>query len=184
MKGLVRRECFGYWLNEKGLFGDGAEIGSAQGIFARNILSQWRGKRLFMVDPWEKQNIETYREETNLRANFHDWHQQCLELEQSDHRALCMKMLSIAASRTISDNTLDFAYIDGNHAYGHVLEDMDLWWPKVKIGGIMGGHDFYNNTENGAWVEVEKAVLRWTKEHELAFTVTPCTSWWIEKIHP
>ena len=37
---------------------------------------------------------------------------------------------------------LDFVYIDGNHRYEYVKEDIELYFPKVKIGGVIGGHDF------------------------------------------
>ena len=37
---------------------------------------------------------------------------------------------------------LDFVYIDGNHRYPYVKKDIDLYYPKIKSGGIIGGHDF------------------------------------------
>jgi hypothetical protein len=37
---------------------------------------------------------------------------------------------------------LDGVYIDASHDYKSVLEDIDSWYKHLKIGGIMGGHDY------------------------------------------
>jgi cephalosporin hydroxylase len=55
------------------------------------------------------------------------------------------------------NNSLDFVYIDANHAYNYVVQDIELWYPKVKKGGYLCGHDYidmdwYNDpnfSENG-----------------------------------
>ena len=48
------------------------------------------------------------------------------------------------------DNSLDFVFVDANHEYKFVKQDISLWLPKVKIGGTLAGHDYE--------FEVEKAV--------------------------
>ena len=42
----------------------------------------------------------------------------------------------------LPDNSLDFIYVDARHDYCGVMEDISLYWPKLKPGGIMAGHDF------------------------------------------
>lgn len=37
---------------------------------------------------------------------------------------------------------LDFAFIDGNHEYAYVKQDIELYWPKVCKGGFLSGHDY------------------------------------------
>lgn len=37
---------------------------------------------------------------------------------------------------------LDFAFIDANHEYTYVLQDIELYWPKIKSGGFLCGHDY------------------------------------------
>ena len=48
------------------------------------------------------------------------------------------------AVKFFDDKSLDFVYIDGNHEYSYVMEDLIFWFEKVKINGIMAGHDFGN----------------------------------------
>ena len=182
-RGLINhRESTGFWLNEYGLLGHAVEVGVAKGNFSRTVLSQWKGAKYSMIDPHEAQDIEIYREtQTN---DWNTWKAECLKICEEDKRAELITAYSPAVSDQFKMDSLDFCYIDGNHSYRAVMEDLDAWWPKVKIGGIMGGHDFMTNTDGGAWIEVDKAVERWTKEHGVIFYVTPCSSWWVHKVTP
>lgn len=49
---------------------------------------------------------------------------------------------SHTAAKLIKDKSLDICFIDADHRYFNVLEDIDAWKPKVKPGGILCGHDF------------------------------------------
>ncbi len=178
---LTHRDMLGDYLNRLALLGIGVEVGSAFGQFAGRILATWKGKELYLVDPWQKQEGNEYLENTNQVAPFSDWEFQCQELAKRDARAVLKKGLSVAVAKEFPDYALDFVYIDGNHDFGHVMADLDAWYPKVKIGGLIGGHDFMTNHDSGACCDVDTAVLRWTREHNVPFTVTACTSWWFIK---
>jgi len=54
-----------------------------------------------------------------------------------------LKMLSIAAAVKFKDASLDFVFIDAGHEYDAVKQDILAWYPKVKPGGILAGHDYY-----------------------------------------
>ena len=49
-------------------------------------------------------------------------------------------MTSVDASKIIEDNSIDFIYIDANHI--DVATDLKCWFPKLKEGGIIAGHDY------------------------------------------
>ena len=51
---------------------------------------------------------------------------------------------SIDVAKTVKDGSLDFVYIDGLHDFGSVKQDIAAWWPKVKAGGFIGGHDYHD----------------------------------------
>jgi len=181
MKRINHREAFGFWLNEFGLLGQGAEIGCAHAQFAELVLSQWKGAQYWMIDPWANQSPEVYRERQPEPEHFEQQWQKCLELSQHDSRVKLLRQLSAEAVSSFADAQLDWVYIDANHDYTHVLQDLELWYPKVKIDGIVGGHDYVNRIDNGWFCQVEDALNRWTRERNLSFSVTPCTSWWIYK---
>lgn len=177
---LTHRESFGYWLNENNIIGSGAEIGCAYGHLSRTILSKWKGETLYMVDPWVNLPNDEYREE-HSSVNYEAWYDECVKLSQQDTRIKIVRKRSVEAAQEFQPLSLDWVYIDANHDYGFVMQDMDAWFPKVRVGGIICGHDFYNAKESGHWCGVADAVIRWMGEHNKVFTVTPCSSWWCIK---
>jgi hypothetical protein len=56
------------------------------------------------------------------------------------------RMPSLEAVASYPDNSLDFVFIDADHSYQSVREDIIAWWPKVKNGGIISGHDYQMGT--------------------------------------
>ena len=52
------------------------------------------------------------------------------------------QMSSVKGSKQFEDNYFDFIFIDADHKYKFVIEDMIHWYPKLKIGGIFSGHDW------------------------------------------
>lgn len=53
-----------------------------------------------------------------------------------------MKMSSIEASKQFDDASLDFVFVDASHEYEDVKLDIEHWMPKMKVGGIIAGHDY------------------------------------------
>jgi predicted O-methyltransferase YrrM len=53
-----------------------------------------------------------------------------------------LKLESIQAARLFEDNSIDFVFIDADHDYNAVKADILAWYPKVKKGGIIAGHDY------------------------------------------
>ena len=64
-----------------------------------------------------------------------------------------IRMDSVDASKKYENNSIDFIFIDASHEYEYVKKDIEAWFPKVKINGIIAGHDYKNG-----WVGVDKAV--------------------------
>jgi predicted O-methyltransferase YrrM len=65
-----------------------------------------------------------------------------------------LPQLSTIAARSFPDNSCSFVFLDADHEYSSVKEDLEAWVPKVKPGGIIAGHDY----EDPLWPGVAKAV--------------------------
>lgn len=63
-------------------------------------------------------------------------------------RQIKLGRLSIHTARSanfaafLADESVDMVYVDGDHEYAGVAEDIRLYWPKIKLNGFMGGHDY------------------------------------------
>ena len=71
-------------------------------------------------------------------------------------------MRSSEAAPLFNDGSLDFVYIDANHSYESIKEDLGLWYPKMKTHSIFAGHDFSTQHES-----VIKAVSEFQCPYEL-----------------
>jgi len=75
---------------------------------------------------------------------------------------------SMKAVKRFADESLDFIYIDANHSYGYVKEDIREWSKKVKKGGVVSGHD-YVNEHAGIPFGVKRAVNEWVAENKIPY---------------
>lgn len=132
----MSRQVFPHVLNLRGLTGIGVEVGVCRGEFSECILSQWQGT-LFLVDPYAE--LKEYKEPYDHEANFKEARER---LDKFEDRAVFVRQPSLEAAQGFDDGSLDFVYLDANHEYEHVLKDIEAWYPKVKIGGILAGDDY------------------------------------------
>jgi len=66
-------------------------------------------------------------------------------IQRKDYQHL--RLPSATAAELFNDQSVDAVYIDANHAYDFVKQDIEEWLPKIRPGGILGGHD-YGDTKN------------------------------------
>lgn len=66
---------------------------------------------------------------------------------------------SVSAATLFPDNSLDLVWIDAGHDYESVKSDILAWYPKLKVGKMMLGHDYADPKDpNGGFEELVKAV--------------------------
>jgi hypothetical protein len=49
---------------------------------------------------------------------------------------------SVRAAQLFADESVAFCFIDADHSYESVTADLRAWWPKVRPGGMLAGHDY------------------------------------------
>jgi hypothetical protein len=135
------RDKLPHFLNHLGLVSKGVEVGTFKGRYSRTIVSDWPGK-LYMVDIWRPLSLEEYDDSTNNRNHIDAYSDAMSEVVGYEDRAFMLRMKSVYASEMFDDGSLDFVYIDANHTYEGVTEDIKYWYPKVKSGGLLLGHDY------------------------------------------
>ncbi|MDC7825601.1 class I SAM-dependent methyltransferase [Pseudomonas sp. BLCC-B13] len=120
-----------------------AEVGVWKGDFAAAILSSVPHiETYYMIDPWA--NLPDWNKPFNVAPEIFDE----IYREMESKTAFAANKLKILRGRTkevidaIPDNSLDFAYIDGDHTLRGITLDLIKIWPKIKKGGFIGGDDF------------------------------------------
>lgn len=94
-------------------------------------------------------------------------------IERSEYPYNIHRMSSLELASFFNDNSVDFIYFDTDHSYEHVAKELKLWYPKVKKGGILSGHDYSG--------DVEKAVLEFFTEDVNKVFGHFSYSWVVEK---
>lgn len=138
------RDEFPTLLNELKLAGEGAEIGVQDGLYSEILLQGWRGTLLHSVDPWQACASDQYHDIANVphKEQVEKYLNTLRRLARFGGRSKVLRLTSAEAAPLFRDEALDFVYIDADHQYAAVAEDIRIWFPKVRKGGILGGHDF------------------------------------------
>lgn len=153
-------------------FKEGAEVGVADGRYSEILCEKISGLKLLCVDPFYRPG---HYERTVERLSKYG-----CDIERKT---------SMEAVLDVADGSLDFVFIDGNHSFDFVMEDLIGWGRKVRKGGVLSGHDYYFSRLGT--VQVIPAVNKYCEIHRLQLHLTEwdytghqddrCPCWYIER---
>jgi len=149
----------------------GVEVGVNKGHNASYICNIVQPKLLYLIDPWNN-FFDRASGEVIGEAQY-------LMTKQLLEPFTCCKIIkdySYNAVKTFEDESLDFVYIDSEHSYPAVLQEVRQWYPKVKKGGILSGHDFTDTTP-----QVKNAVIDFCRENRIPQLKNQNEDWWLTK---
>jgi len=148
----------------------GAEIGVYYGDNASDYLRDLDIKKVYLIDPYmihpryDEQRMKEAEKEAHVKLDIHE------------DKIEWVRTTSAEAVKIFDDESLDFVYIDGDHSYEFVCEDMILYYPKVKKGGLFSGHDYRSYAPG-----VIAAVNEFCKKNSLDLHRGGQMDWWIWK---
>jgi len=148
----------------------GVEVGVWKGDLSAMILRKVRPTTLMLVDPWIfdprfSESLFGGGKATQSQADMDAIFQKVrgrFSVEVARGVVSIRRNTSVEAAAATADESVDWVYIDGNHTYEFVLEDLRSWYPKVRPGGLVAGDDY---DRPGAWWGdgVTKAVNEFVK---------------------
>jgi len=121
-----------------------AEVGVGKGEFAAAILSACTSvATYYMLDPWR--HLNDWNKPANVSsAAFAEIYAEAMSrTEFAAARRRVLRGTTLEVIDNIGDQTLDFAYIDGDHTLKGVATDLIAIRPKMRAGGFVAGDDFY-----------------------------------------
>lgn len=161
----------------------GAEVGVCDGRFSQKLCESIPGLKLLCVDAW-KAYSDNSQDGTQKQLD------RCLRItleRLKNYDVTIMMKWSMEAVKEVADESLDFVYIDCNHKFDYVMEDIIGWTRKVRKNGIVSGHDYWNIKDFG----VVPAVDTYVKVHGYKLNIAGANgimngrkfgpSWWFVK---
>lgn len=151
------------------------EIGGGFGGSMLTMFFAKEGNRLITIDPFEPY--------TEIRVRGGKVRKGVTEGDKYKFKSLMMRyhvpvelieLDATTAASKIEDNSCDLIFIDGNHSYQYVVDDLRNYWPKLKLGGELIGHDY-----NMKFPDLIKAVDEFEKEMGLEIRVPENTNLYI-----
>lgn len=141
------------YFNDLG-FNKGAEIGVASGRYSEILCQNNPKLELLCIDIWKKERVYNLAKE-----------------KLAPYNTTIIRKSSLEAAKEVKDESLDFVFIDADHKYESVREDLEEWAKKVKVGGIVAGHDYYvfPYSKNRGVID---AVDEYVKKHNIPLQLT------------
>lgn len=124
----------------------GAEIGVHLGDYSQRIINRASPEKLYLIDPWTVIEDEKYAKswfgKKFKQKEMDKRYQSVVDRFAANSAVEILRGFSKDAALKIPDNSLDFVYLDGDHSYEGVCLDFDLFFGKVKPGGLIYGDDY------------------------------------------
>lgn len=162
----------------------GCEVGVWRGELSEALLREFPLLRLHMVDTWERADPDTMCEKLGGIEDHRAAKEQCLGRTRfALGRRVVLQLTSTEAARSmiVDDGCLDFCFVDADHACESVKADVRAWWPKVRPGGLLCGHDYDGVGDRSGRYGVKRAVDEWAGTEGIRVGTRPGLIWWAKK---
>jgi predicted O-methyltransferase YrrM len=121
---------------------------------------------LFLVDPWKAyRGYRDHVSQEKLDGFYEATEKRMAAVRESGYTLV--RRFSMDALKYFKDGQLDFAFIDANHSFDFVMEDIIHWSKKVRPNGIVSGHDYFVGKGNRNH-QVPIAVRAYTEAHNIS----------------
>jgi len=140
-----------------------AEVGIGYGFHAKQILDNTNVDKLYLIDPMRYYPNDAFATDVINNGGFEDLVIHIKQhLSKHDNYTWYRKPSITITNEEILDESLDAIFIDADHSYNAVKEDLNFWWKKLRKGGHLLGDD-YNSCHPGT----TKAVDEFAKNNNL-----------------
>lgn len=141
----------------------GAEVGVERGIYSEVICKHNPQAHLYSIDAWTP--YKGYRD--HVTQSKLDKLEADTRQRLADYNCTVVKGFSLEEAENYEDESLDFVYIDANHEYRQTVDDISTWEKKVRVGGILAGHDYIKRRRPGYLMHVPQALHGYADSYDI-----------------
>ena len=170
-----RRRIVARWLPQGAV---GAEIGVFKGDFTLSILEHLSPTKLYLIDPWKNMTDPKFSQSLFGADGRNDMEKifaavkDRFSREIGEGRVVVMRGPSETELKKMDDRILDYAYVDGDHSYDGVSQDLRLIHTKIKSRGFIVLDDY---GVDGWWGDgILRAAHEFLAERSAEFEVKAC----------
>lgn len=152
-----------------------AEIGVSACENAARIIRCAQPKELHLVDVWQD-----FTTKGDYKVRPHSAWEECYRRAKNLEYTPGVKvhrLFSVDAAKLFDDHYFDWVYVDAGHSYDSCMSDLECWYPKIKSGGFLAGHDYSDEQsilDKG--IEVKRAVDDFCAKYKLTISfLSNCT---------
>lgn len=164
------------------------EVGVFNGLMAEHLLRERPGLTWHGVDNWvpAERQPRAYAATGDVHARLTAEQQLNNRLiakarvRRFGERAVVHHAHSLRAARLFEPGSVDAVYLDADHSRVAVEADIAAWWPVVRPGGWLGGHD-YAHTDPQFSYGVQDAVDAWVARTGLGLELDEGFCWFVGK---
>ncbi len=145
-------------------------MGKSVAFLAVEAVNSGKDLQIFAIDSWEDHEAVTSAETFDGEETFRCYRENIAPVAD---RIETRRMPSLEAAAEFTNGRCDFVFIDASHEYRDVLDDLAAWYPKVRSGGVLAGHDYH-------WPGVSRAVREFARANGLKRPRTTELCWVIQ----
>ena len=170
---ISHRKQIGIFLKKHNLNKLICEVGVFKGSNLIKLLKTAQPTLIYGIDNWDNTGISNHHISSNIDPN--EMYNNLKQIEIDNYNLKIIKGLSVDTAKNFPDRFFDFIYLDASHDYSSVKNDIKAYWPKVKINGILAGHD-YSSRKCGLKIAVNEFRDEYNITH-FHITSERCPSW-------
>mgnify|MGYP000418634725 CR=1 FL=1 len=158
----------------------GAEVGVWTGENSLELLKTFPELELSMVDDYRSESTDegNNRLQSKTQVDFDEAKRVAqANTEQYKHRRFIIHKSSVRAAKSYQYHGLDFVFLDADHSYESVRRDLNAWHSRVRVGGIMCGHDYNGRGDRSGRFGVKRAVDEFFAGRTIG--EEPGLVWWV-----
>lgn len=174
----------------------GIEVGVYDGRLSAYLLREAPYLTLIMLDRWaivpDDHSYYSSGAEMAKRHSAQEWKEIAGEAYRKTKfglgRGLMLRAETPSAAGMFPDQSFEFAFIDADHSEEATFQDIKAWWPKIRAGGFIGGHDWDHPETH---VEHPDGKMKWGVRQAVERFFGPGRAdmgenrtWWVRKLKP